>query len=79
MKEQRDPQADAEVALAILQDAMERMMEFMTPVEAIEHVTQFGIVSALHLVGYEGMREMIMRAATDGLRGQLAARLMGPS
>ena len=79
MKQERNPQADAEVALAILQEALERLTAFMTPVEAIEHVTQFGIVSALHLTGYEGMREMIMRAATDGLRGQLAARLMGPS
>lgn len=79
MSNQRDPQADAEVAMAIMQEALERLTGFMTPVEAIEHITQFGIVSALHVAGYEGMREMIMRAATDGLRGQLAARLMGPS
>lgn len=79
MSNQRDPQADAEVALAIMQEALERLTAFMAPIDAVGCVMQFGVVSALHLTGYEGMREMVMQAATAGLRGQLAARLMGPS
>ncbi len=79
MSEKRDLQADGQVAFAIMQEATERLVEFMTPLEAVECITAFGVMSVLELGGYEQMSETVFKAATQGFKGQIARRMMGPS
>ncbi len=76
---ERSVQADREVALAVLQEGSERLVEFMTPLEAMQCILSFGIAGMLEVASYEDLRELIMKATTEALRGKLAAQLMGPS
>lgn len=70
---------DAEVAFAVMQEASERLVQFMSPPEAMQVILSFGIAGMLDLSGYEELREWIMRSTTEALRGQLARQMMGPS
>jgi hypothetical protein len=51
----------------------------MTPLEAMQCILSFGIAGMLEVASYEDLRELIMKATTEALRGKLAAQLMGPS
>lgn len=72
-------EADREVALAVMMEASERLVGFMTPAEAMQCILSFGIMGMLDLSGYEEVREFIMKATTEALRGQLARQMLGPS
>lgn len=78
MKE-RSVEDDRQVAFAIMQEAAERLVEFMTPQDAMKVILSFGIAGLLDVAGYEQLRELIMKATTEALRGQLARQMMGPS
>lgn len=72
-------QADSEVAFAVMQEATERLVEFMEPAAAVKCITAFGIMSAVILLGYEEAKELIMQATTEGLKAQLGTGGLGPS
>lgn len=76
---ERNVQADRDVAFAVMQEASERLVQFMTPKEAMQVILSFGIAGLLEVAGYDELRELIMKATTEALRGQLARGMMGPS
>lgn len=66
-------QADADVAFAVLQEATERLVEFMRPVDAVQAIAAFGIMSTIELAGYEVAKETMVRSTASALAGQLRA------
>ncbi|KPP82432.1 MAG: hypothetical protein HLUCCO07_15775 [Rhodobacteraceae bacterium HLUCCO07] len=65
------PQADAEVAMAVMQEAMERLVEFLEPIEAAKIIATFGIFGLIERGGYETARELMMGATAEALKAQL--------
>ena len=71
-------QADSEVAFAVMQEATERLVEFMSPVDAVKCIAAFGIMSAVELVGYDAAKELMMQATAEALKAQIRAGRLGP-
>ncbi len=67
------PEDDAAVALAILQEATERLIAFMAPNMAARAIAEFGIMSVIFNAGYSEAREVIMVATAKALDTQLRA------
>jgi 3-phosphoglycerate kinase len=76
------PQADAEVAMAVMQEAMERLAEFMEPIEAAKIIAAFGLMGLVERGGYVAAKELAVQAVTAALDAQLRAGgggTLGPS
>lgn len=67
------PQADAEVAMAIMMEAMERLAAFMEPIEAAKVIGAFGLMGLVDRGGYEAARALAVQAVTAALDAQLRA------
>lgn len=72
-------EADREVAFAIMQEATERLLDFMGPVDAAKCIAAFGIMSTVELAGYDATKELMMVATTEALKAQARRGLLGPS
>jgi hypothetical protein len=73
MERTQSPQADADVAFAVMQEATERLVEFMRPVDAVQAIAAFGIMSMIEVAGYDVAKETMMRATAEALKAQLRA------
>ena len=79
MERKQSPEADSAVAFAVMQEATERLLEFMKPVDAVKAIAAFGIMSVVEVAGYEEAKEVMMQATTEALKAQLRAGGLGPS
>ncbi len=76
---QPTPEDDSAVALAVMQEAQERLLEFLGPLESAQIIASFGLTGLVQTGGYLAARDLSVAAIASALDAQLRANGLGPS